>query len=102
MDQYPKPTETIDNLYARLIDSEPKVVTSFTPSNAEEQRQAFLGGDIENTQHTNDRLESSQPTKKRTQKSREIAYTQTQRIFRGTNDTSNKDHERLAYEARSV
>jgi hypothetical protein len=45
-------------LFAELSDLEPKPVASFHPSNAEEQRDLFLSGQIENPRHTYDVLNS--------------------------------------------
>jgi hypothetical protein len=39
--------ESVSDLYAKLLESEPKAITNFVPENAAEQRDAFLKGDIE-------------------------------------------------------
>ena len=46
-----------EDLHLELIKNSPKVVSSFVPSNALDQKNRFLSGDIENTSHRYDRLE---------------------------------------------
>ncbi|QQG51016.1 MAG: DUF1704 domain-containing protein [Candidatus Saccharibacteria bacterium] len=53
-----KTTETIDISYGTLLESEPKLITNFVPSNAAEQREAFLRGDIRNPNHTYGKLDT--------------------------------------------
>jgi len=40
--------ESIENLYAQLMDLSPKIVTMFTPSNRAEQEKKFLSGKVRN------------------------------------------------------
>jgi hypothetical protein len=48
--------ESVSDLYAKLLESEPKAITNFVPENAAEQRDAFLKGDIENPDHNYSKL----------------------------------------------
>lgn len=47
---------SVPELYDDLTDHAPKLVTTFVPKNAVEQKQAFLAGEIENPAHDYDRL----------------------------------------------
>jgi hypothetical protein len=48
--------DTVAAQYARLIELEPKLITYFVPSDAAEQKQAFLNGDTRNPDHDYDKL----------------------------------------------
>jgi hypothetical protein len=51
--QSPRPIETI---FADFLDEEPKPVAAFVPVDADEQREAFLRGEVDNPHHVYDRL----------------------------------------------
>ena len=48
--------ESIENLYAQLMDLSPKIVTMFTPSNRAEQEEKFLSGEVMNPQFVYEKL----------------------------------------------
>lgn len=48
--------ESIENLYAQLMDLSPKIVTMFTPSNRAEQEEKFLSGEVRNPQFVYEKL----------------------------------------------
>lgn len=48
----------LPELYTDLLDNEPKPVALFVPSNAKEQKEAFLAGVVYNPDHTYDRLDT--------------------------------------------
>ena len=48
--------ESIENLYAQLMDLSPKIVTMFTPSNRAEQEEKFLSGEVRNPQFVYEKM----------------------------------------------
>lgn len=47
-----KSVESVDALYAELTSYDPNILSAYVPTNAQEQKEAFLAGEIENPQHT--------------------------------------------------